>query len=131
MKVIDASALIKYIVKEPGWKKVQEFILAGCITVDLALKELANALWKRVMRKELDVGLAVKLMNTILTRRIVRIYPQESLLVEALKLSTNTSLPIYDAIYIVLARELKTELITSDIEQAKKAEELGVFPILV
>ena len=131
MKVIDSSALIKYIVKEPGWKKVQEFILAGCITVDLALKELANALWKRVMRKELNVGLAVKLMNTILTRRIVRIYPQESLLVEALKLSTNTSLPIYDAIYIVLVRELKTELITSDVEQAKKAEELSVFPILV
>jgi len=131
VKVIDASALIKYIVKELGWKRVQEFILAGCITVDLALKELANALWKRVMRKELDVGLAVKLMNTILTRRIVKIYPQESLLVEALKLSTNTSLPIYDVIYIVLARELKTELITSDVEQAKKAEGLGVFPILV
>ena len=131
MKVIDASALIKYIVKEPGWKKVQELILAGCITVDLALKELANALWKRVMRKELDVGLAVKLMNTISTRRIVRVYPQESLLVEALKLSTNTSLSIYDVIYIVLARELKTELITSDVEQAKKAEGLGVFPILV
>ena len=131
MKVIDSSALIKYIVKEPGWKREQEFILAGCITVDLALKELANALWKRVMRRELDVGLAVKLMNTILTRRIVKIYPQESLLVEALKLSTNTSLPIYDVIYIVLARELKTELITSDVEQAKKAEGLGVFPILV
>jgi len=31
----------------------------------------------------------------------------------------------------VLARELKTELITSDVEQAKKAEELGVFSILV
>ena len=131
MKVIDSSALIKYIVKEPGWKRVQEFILAGCITVDLALKELANALLKRIMRKELDVGLAVKLMNTILTRRIVRVYPQESLLVEALKLSTNTSLSIYDVIYIVLARELKTELITSDVEQAKKAEGLGVFPILV
>jgi len=110
---------------------VQEFILAGYITVDLALKELANALWKRIMRKELDVSLAVKLMNTILTKRIVRVYPQESLLVEALKLSTNTSLPIYDAIYIVLVRELKTELITSDVEQAKKAEELSVFPILV
>lgn len=131
MKVIDSSALVKYIVKEPGWRRIEEFISAGCITVDLALKELCNALWKRVMRKELDESLATKLMNTILTRRIVRIYPQEPLLVEALKLSTNISLPIYDVIYIVLARKLKSELITSDKEQAEKAEELGVFSILV
>lgn len=131
MKVIDSSALVKYIVKEPGWRRIEEFISAGCITVDLALKELCNALWKRVMRKELDESLATKLMNTILTRRIVRIYPQEPLLVEALKLSINISLPIYDVIYIVLARKLKSELITSDKEQAEKAEELGVFSILV
>lgn len=131
MKVIDSSALVKYIVKEPGWRRIEEFISAGCITVDLALKELCNALWKRVMRKELDESLATKLMNTILTRRIVRIYPQEPLLVEALKLSTNISLPIYDVIYIVLARKLKSELITSDKEQAEKAEELGVFSNLV
>ena len=131
MKAIDSSALVKYIVKEPGWRKVQDFISAGCITVDLALKELANALWKRVVRKELDEGLAIKLLNIILRRRIVRVYPQEPLLVEALKLSTNISLPIYDVIYIVLAKELKTELITSDAKQAKKAEELGVFSILV
>ena len=83
------------------------------------------------MRKELDESLAIKLMNIILTRRIVRVYPQEPLLVEALKLSAKVSLPIYDAIYIVLARELKSELITSDVEQAKKAEEIGVFSILV
>ena len=83
------------------------------------------------MRKELDESLAIKLMNIILTRRIVRVYPQEPLLVEALRLSTNISLPIYDAIYIVLAKELKSELVTSDVEQAKKAEELGVFSILV
>jgi len=131
VKVIDSSALVKYIVKEPGWRRIEEFISAGCITVDLALKELCNALWKRVMRKELDESLATKLMNTILTRRIVRIYPQEPLLVEALKLSTNISLPIYDVIYIVLARKLKSELITSDKEQAEKAEELGVFSNLV
>ena len=131
MKVIDSSALVKYVVKEPGWKKVEEFILAGCITVDLALKELGNALWKRVIRKELDQSLATKLMNIILTRRLVRIYPQEPLLVKALELSANISLPIYDTIYIALARELKSELITSDIKQANKAEEVGVFSIVV
>jgi len=131
VKVIDSSALVKYVVREPGWKKVEEFVLAGCITVDLALKELCNALWKRVMRKELDESLAIKLMNTILTRRLVRIYPQGPLLAKALKLSISISLPIYDVIYIVLAKELKSELITSDRGQAKKAEEVGVFSILV
>jgi len=38
---------------------------------------------------------------------------------------------MYDVIYVVLARELKSELIISDKGQAKKAEEIGVFSILV
>ena len=131
MKVIDASALIKYVNRESGWERVQEYLLAGCITVDIALKELANALWKRAMRKELTEKQAIEIMDFVLKKKLVKLFPQEPLLIEALKFSVRASLPIYDALYIILAKSLKTELITSDKKQAEKAEEVGVNSIFV
>ena len=131
MKVIDASALIKYVNRESGWERVQEYILAGCITVDIALKELGNALWKRVMRKELTEKQAIEIMDFVLKKKLVKLFPQEPLLIEALKFSIRAALPVYDALYIMLAKSLKTELITSDKKQAEKAEEVGVNSIFV
>ena len=131
MKVIDASALIKYVNRERGWEQVQDHILAGCATVDLALKELGNALWKRVMRNELTEEQAIDIMSFILERRMVKAFPQGPLLREALALSMKMALPIYDCVYVVLAKQLETELITSDRKQAEKAEEVGVASLLV
>jgi len=126
VKVIDASALIKYVNRESGWERVQEYLLAGCITVDIALKELANALWKRVMRKELTEKQAIEIMDFVLKKKLVKLFPQEPLLIDALKFSIGAALPVYDALYIMLAKSLKTELITSDKKQAEKAEEVGI-----
>ena len=131
MRVIDSSALIKYVNRERGWEQVQEHIIAGCGTVDLALKELGNALWKRVMRKELTEKQAIDLMNFVLEKKIVRVFPQEPLLPEALALSMKTGLPVYDCIYIVLAKQLGTELITSDRKLAEKAKEVGVIALVL
>ena len=50
MKVIDSSALIKYFSCEEGWERVREVMLEGVVTLDLAIKELLNALWKKVRR---------------------------------------------------------------------------------
>ena len=95
MKVIDASALIKYVNRESGWERIQEYLLAGCITVDITLKELANALWKRAMRKELTEKQAIEIMDFVLKKKLVKLFPQEPLLIEALKFSVRASLPIY------------------------------------
>ncbi|MCD6536018.1 MAG: type II toxin-antitoxin system VapC family toxin [Thaumarchaeota archaeon] len=131
MRVIDASALAKYVNREDGWERVEEHLLRGCVTLDLALKEVANSLLKRVKRGDLGGGKAVEVVRALLENKIVRIAPEQPLLVEALELSIKTGLTIYDSTYIVLARRLGTELITSDRKQAEKAEEAGVIPILV
>jgi predicted nucleic acid-binding protein len=44
VKVIDSSALIKYFSREEGWERVREVMLEGVVTLDLAIKELSNAL---------------------------------------------------------------------------------------
>jgi len=131
VKVIDASALAKYLNKERGWQRVQEHLLEGCITIELVLKEVANTLWKRVMRKELTTQLAIEVMEAILDRKIVKISPQEPLLKEAIEFSLKSETTIYDALYITLAKRLNAPLITSDKKQAQKAKEVGVKPILL
>lgn len=47
MKVIDSSALIKYIVKEEDWENVEKNLKEGCTMLNLASKEMANALVKK------------------------------------------------------------------------------------
>jgi len=131
VRVIDASALIKYLNREDGWRRVEEYILEGCITIDLALKEVANALWKRVKRGEVTERQALAIMEIILESKIVKIHSQQPLINEALKSSITNDLPIYDSLYIILAKHMKMPLVTSDKRQAEKAKMMGVNPILL
>ncbi len=49
VKVIDSSILAKYLLKEEGRRKIAEVLREKPITLDLALKETTNVLWKRVI----------------------------------------------------------------------------------
>jgi len=50
VRVIDSSTLVKYFSHEAGWEKAREIILEGMLTLDLAIKEVVSALWKKVLR---------------------------------------------------------------------------------
>jgi predicted nucleic acid-binding protein len=41
-RVIDSSALAKLLLKEEGWKRVEEIIVEKPFTLDLAIKEVAK-----------------------------------------------------------------------------------------
>lgn len=131
MRVIDASALAKYLNREAGWKQVEELLLEGCVTVELALKEAISALWKRFKRKEMTESQVLEIANAFLSLKIVRIHPQDGLLTDALGLSLKLDTTVYDALYIVLAKKLRMDLITSDKVQAKKAEQTGINTLCV
>jgi predicted nucleic acid-binding protein len=47
-KVIDSSALAKFLLKEEGWRDLRNVVLEKPYTLDLSIKEVANALWRRV-----------------------------------------------------------------------------------
>ncbi|MBO3839457.1 MAG: type II toxin-antitoxin system VapC family toxin [Thermoproteota archaeon] len=131
MKAIDASALGKYLNRENGWEKVEEFLMEGCITIDLAFKEIANMFWRRVKMEELKVEQVISLIEAFLNSGILRVYPQNALLKEALELSAKLDMTVYDSLYISLAKKLNVDLITSDRLQAEKAEIIGIRAILV
>jgi predicted nucleic acid-binding protein len=53
VRVIDSSALIKYFSREKGWEDVRIYMLEGVLTIDLAIKETLNALWRKIIKEEI------------------------------------------------------------------------------
>jgi len=129
VKVIDSSSLIKYIGREEDWKKVEEYVKEGCITLDLAVKETANALVKKTLRGEVDMETAREILNYI--PRIVKITSQREQFPRALEIAVKHKLPIYDALFIALSVNTNIPLLTSDKKQAETSKEYGITVILV
>jgi predicted nucleic acid-binding protein len=121
--VIDASVLVKFILKEEGWNKIADFLKAGTISVDLVIKETVNAIWKRVMRKEISLEDAKRMfeaMKGILNKAVI-IENEMDHIDEAFKISIKQNITVYDSLYIALAKKKKLELLTADEMQAQVA----------
>ncbi|MEM1582787.1 MAG: type II toxin-antitoxin system VapC family toxin [Candidatus Bathyarchaeia archaeon] len=131
MRVIDSSTLIKYFTREDGWEKVREIILEGVITLDLAIKEVANALWRKVLRGDLKHETAIKILKDLVEEKPLLIINQDKYLINAFEISAKHGITIYDALFVALSKERSQELVTSDTKQAKIARELGLKAILV
>ena len=52
--------IVKYFSREPGWEKAKQVLLEGVVTLNLSAKELANALWKKVVRNEMSYEVAAR-----------------------------------------------------------------------
>ena len=130
MLIIDSSALVKYIAKEEGWKNVEKILLEGVFTLELALKEAANALWKRVVKfHDLSKSDAASILKKL--ENIVKIAPQNDLLCSALEIAIEDGITVYDALYIAAAIKFKATLVTADRKQAEIAEKRNVKVITV
>ena len=131
MRVIDSSVLVKYFTREKGWLEARKYIIEGAITLDLALKELANALWKKNVQKTIDKELVKKIINDILQEKPFIIVNEQKYIQDALDISLQYNITIYDALFIALAHKLGLELVTADHKQAEAASKQGVKAILI
>ena len=123
MIVIDASILVKFILKEEGWNKIADFLKAGTISVDLVIKETVNAIWKRVMRKEISLEEAKSMFEAVkeILNKAVIIENEMDYIDEAFEISIRRNITVYDSLYIALAKKKKLELLTADEIQAQVA----------
>jgi predicted nucleic acid-binding protein len=131
--VIDVSILVKFILKEEGWNKIADFLKAGTISVDLVIKETVNAIWKRVMRKEISLEEAKDMfeaMKEILNKAVI-IENEMDYIDEAFEISIKQNITVYDSLYIALAKKKKLELLTADEMQAQAASLEGVRAIVL
>jgi Predicted nucleic acid-binding protein, contains PIN domain len=131
VRVIDSSSLVKFFSKEEGWEKVAQTIEEGVITLDLSIKEVANALWKKILIGEMNEDLAIKILYDLLKSEAIIIVNQDDYLVEAFKIANRNKITIYDSLFIALAKSKNLELVTSDKKQYEiaKNEELNAHLI--
>ena len=132
--MLDASFLVKLVVEEEGSaiarRLIRSWARAGepLATVDIALPEALNALWKHCVKLgDLARSDAVEAAEDLLKLwRVLRVYPSHSLAAGALELAVDEGIPVYDALYLHLAESEGAGLATFDEKLAKIAAGRGV-----
>ena len=133
MIVIDASTLAKFILKEEGWEEVAEQLKAGTLSVDLVVKEVANAVWKRFRQGAVSREEAKSMLNALkeIQERAIKIEEELTYLDGAAEIAFDRDITIYDSLYIALAKEKGLKLLTADETQASVATAENVDTILL
>ena len=131
MRAIDSSAIVKYLSREPGWERVREVMKEGIVTLNFAVIEVANALWKKVVRNEMGLEEVQKIMKAIVEAKLIPLEPFESYVIDALRIAVEHKVAVYDALFIAFALKRGLELVTADERQAEVAKALGVRVVLV
>ena len=116
MIVVDASALVKVLLKEPGWEEIS--IDQDTATLDYALVEGMNAIWKAVKRGRATTEAGRNLITVLkLLGAGMLIFETKNFFERGLEIALEEDVTIYDAIYIALAEALSAELHTADEKQ--------------
>lgn len=111
--VVDASIALKWVLEEPGSDAAEELLEKDLAAPSLWLLEAGNALWRRTVRGELSQAEAEERL-TELTKAPVVSVPLEQDLPEAMRLAIQLNHPVYDCLYLALAKRLGTYVITAD-----------------
>ena len=130
--VIDASVLAKYVLLEPGWEQVEDLLLRDVVSLDYALAEVSNALWKHyVLYGEISQEEFKKRSKVIDALPNVVVFESGiQYLEKSREIAVNHKITIYDALYVAQAIRYGT-LATSDEKQGRVAERVGIEVLYV
>ena len=126
--VIDTSSLIKYLLREEGWRDVSKFLRQNqLVSLEMALIEGANAIWKCcVLHQDISIKTAEKLLGYLHSTKGIIIYENPiEYLPKAEEIALENNVTVYDSLYIAQALKYG-KLATSDEKQGKVAEKLGI-----
>ena len=114
-RVLDASAAVRLILADPAAADLAEQVGGAALVLapELMLTELANTLWKLQRADRLNELDPQELLAE--ARELVdRLEPDRHLQAEALALACHLNHPVYDCLYLALARREAASLISSD-----------------
>lgn len=120
--VVDASVAVKWCLpaqQEELVPQAESLLISyrrseiRLLVPDLFWVELANALWKAVRRGTISIEFAMSAMSLVRDLNIPIVLSCE-LLPQALSLAVTHGRNVYDSLYVALAVQSKTELITAD-----------------
>jgi predicted nucleic acid-binding protein len=110
--VVDSSVVLKWYVAEPESERAAALIGGELVAPDLMLAEVANALWKKVQKREITAGHAAGVLPHL--GAAIVLLPSADLAERALKAALELRHPVYDGFFLVLAEELDSDLMTAD-----------------
>jgi len=113
--VLDASVVVRIIEGSPQTAAFQQAVLDAELVLapELMLTEVSNALWRLQRAGQLQVeGLQQCLSRG--AALVDHIEPDRHLQVEALALACHLDHPVYDCLYLALARREAAVLLTAD-----------------
>jgi len=113
--VLDASVVVRIIEGSPQTAAFQQAVLDAELVLapELMLTEVSNALWRLQRAGQLQVeGLQQCLSRG--AALVDHIEPDRHLQVEALALACHLDHPVYDCLYLALARREAALLLTAD-----------------
>lgn len=112
--VIDASVAFKLVIEEPDSDKALDFMAsAELIAPTLIHAEVANGLWKRVIRREIHASGELDLHLANLSR-YVRTVDETRKITRALHIANDLGHAVYDCVYLAVAEHHDDELLTAD-----------------
>ena len=126
MIVVDASVAVKWVLPEPDSDLAVRVREAGAlIAPSLVIVEIGNALWKSVLRGEIDKLDAYAALPTA-TAHFERIVSLDQLAVRALELAVGLRHPIYDCLYLALAERERASLVSADTKLPSAAKRMAI-----
>ena len=113
--LLDASAAVRLICGDPAVAGLEGLIREAPLVLapELMLTEVANTLWK-LQRADQLAGLDPQQLLADARALVDRVEPDRHLQAEALALAIHLQHPVYDCLYLALARREAATLITTD-----------------
>lgn len=97
-------------------KALKKITLMDCVTVDLALAEVANVAAKRVLSGEVSPEDAKIMLDdaTLFIEDLCETIPSGALIQPALELACELNISLYDALFVAAAEHKGATLFTAD-----------------
>jgi predicted nucleic acid-binding protein len=111
--------MVKWVVPEPDAARADQVVTDAArsgsqiITLDLALIEVANALWKRVHRGLLSAAEVARLYGLVAGHPLHIVHAQP-LIPKAIDLATRYDRSVYDCLFVALTVDLGIAGVTAD-----------------
>ena len=124
--VVDASALLRLMTAQPEALELEEQLTAASLVIApaLLLTEVANVLWKLQRAKALPDGADPQGLLRTAAELVDHLEPDRSLQAEALALAIRLNHPVYDCLYLALARREAATLVSCDQRLLRLAEQV-------
>ena len=122
--VVDASIALKWVLQEEGSEAAEKLLEQDLAAPSLWLLEAGNALWRRTVREELTPSEAAERLAELASAPVASV-PLEEDLPEALRLAVQLNHPVYDCLYLALAKRLGTYVVTADARFGRAVAEHG------